>query len=108
VVVADPLLPVSVQHHADVVAAICQDDAGLAVGYDAAADFGRHLIVLPDVRAVVAHAFLRSGAALVTGSGISGESGWYVAMCLFFKATGDEVWTIYRRSRTLCITLRRC
>lgn len=55
VVVADPLLRIFVQHHADVVAAIRQDDAGLPVGDDAATDFGGHLIVLPDVCAVVAH-----------------------------------------------------
>ena len=55
VVIADPLLRIFVQHHTDVVAAICQDDAGLSVGDDAAADLGGHLIVLPDVCAVVAH-----------------------------------------------------
>lgn len=54
-VVADPLLRIFVQHHADVVATISQDDAGFIVGYDAAADFSGHLIVLPDVCAVVAH-----------------------------------------------------
>lgn len=35
--------------------AICQDDAGLTVCDDAAADFGGHLIVLAHVFAVVAH-----------------------------------------------------
>ena len=64
VVVADPLLRVFVQHHADVVAAISQDDARLSVGDDAPADLGRYLIVLPDVYAVVTHGFLRLGAAL--------------------------------------------
>ena len=55
VVVADPLLRIFVQHHANVVAAVRQDDAGLTVGYDEATDFGRHLIVLSHVCAVVAH-----------------------------------------------------
>lgn len=54
-VVADPLLRVFVQHHANIVSAIRQDDTGLAVGDDAPADFGGYLIVLPDVCAVVAH-----------------------------------------------------
>lgn len=54
-VVADPLLRVFVQHHANVVATISQDDAGLTLGDDAAADFSGHLIVLPDVCAVMAH-----------------------------------------------------
>lgn len=49
------VLRVFVQHHAYVVAAIRQDDAGIAVVDHASADFGRHLIVLPDVRAVVGH-----------------------------------------------------
>ena len=64
VVIADPLLRVFIQHHADVVAAIRQDDAGLTVGDDSAADFGGHLIVLPDVCAVVGHSFLHACAAL--------------------------------------------
>lgn len=64
VVVSDSLLPVFVQHHADVVAAISQDYAGLTVCDYAAANFGGHLIVLPDVCAVVAHRFLQSDAAL--------------------------------------------
>lgn len=59
VVIADALLRVFVQHHANVVAAISQDDAGLSVGDDAAANFGGHLIVLPDVFTVVAHGVLQ-------------------------------------------------
>ncbi|MNV74587.1 hypothetical protein D3C71_1678180 [compost metagenome] len=55
VVVADPLLRVFVQHYPDVVSAISQDDAGLTVGDDLSANLGGHLIVLPDVCAVVAH-----------------------------------------------------
>lgn len=55
VVVADPLLRVFVQHHADVMAAIGKDHAGLPVGDDAAADFGKHLIVLSDVRGVLVY-----------------------------------------------------
>ncbi len=62
--VSDPLLRIFVQHHADVMTAICQDDTGLSVGDDAAANLGGHLIVLPNVFAVVAHGFLQSGAAL--------------------------------------------
>lgn len=64
VIVGDPLLRSFIQHHADVMTAVGEDYAGLPVGDDAAADFGRHLIVLPNVCAVVAHGFLRSGAAL--------------------------------------------
>lgn len=64
VVVADPLLRIFVEHHADIVSAIRQDDAGLAVGDYTTADFGRHLIVLPDVCVVVAHGLLQSGAGL--------------------------------------------
>lgn len=64
VIVADPLLRIVVQHDADVVAPISQDDARLAVGDNAAADLGGHLIVLPDVCEVVAHGVLQSGAAL--------------------------------------------
>ena len=56
VVVADPLLGGGfIQHHADVVVAICQDDAGFAVGDDAAPDFSGNLIKLLDVCVVVAH-----------------------------------------------------
>lgn len=65
VVVADPLLRVFVQHHADVVAAICQNDARLPVGDDATTDLGGNLVVLTHVCAVVAHGYLQSGAALV-------------------------------------------
>lgn len=64
VIVGDPFLRIIIQHHADLMASICQDDAGLAVGDDAAADFGGHLVMLPNVFAVVAHEFLQSGAAL--------------------------------------------
>lgn len=53
--VADVLLRIFVQHHPDVIAPIGKDDARLVVGDDAAADFGGHLIVLPNVFAVVAH-----------------------------------------------------
>lgn len=49
VIVGDALLRVVVQHHADVVTAIRKDDARLSVGDDTAADFGGHLIVLPNV-----------------------------------------------------------
>lgn len=63
VVVADPLLRIFVQHDADVVAAIRQDDTRLPIGDDPAADFGGHLIVLPDVLAVVGHGFLQLGDA---------------------------------------------
>jgi len=55
VVVADALLWVFVQHHADVVAAIGKDGAGLPVGNDTTADFGGYLVMLPDVYAVLAH-----------------------------------------------------
>lgn len=54
-IVADPHFWVFVQRHADLMAAIRQDHAGFAVVDDAAANFGRHLIVLPDVCAVVVH-----------------------------------------------------
>lgn len=55
VIVSDPPLRVFVQQHADLVATIGQDDTELPVGYYAAADFSGHLIMLPDVCAVVAH-----------------------------------------------------
>jgi hypothetical protein len=45
------------------VAAISEDDSRLPVGDDATADLGGHLIVLPDVCAVVALGFLQSGTA---------------------------------------------
>ena len=55
VVVSDPLLRVFIQNHTDVVTLISQDDTRLPLGDDSAADLGGHLIVLPDVCAVVAH-----------------------------------------------------
>lgn len=55
VVVADPLFRIFIQNHADVVASISQDDAGLAVGGNSTTYLGGHLVVLPDVCAVVAH-----------------------------------------------------
>ena len=83
VVVADPLLRVFVQHHADVVASISQDDAGLPVGDDAAANLGGHLIVLPDVCAVVAHGFLQSSAALRDRTRHGGDFMGYVVYSAF-------------------------
>lgn len=55
VVVADSLFRVLIKHNADVVTTVGQDYTGLTVGDDATANFGGHLIVLPDVCAVVAH-----------------------------------------------------
>jgi hypothetical protein len=80
VIVADPLPRIIIQHHADVVAAIFQDDTRLAVGYDEAADFGRHLIVLPDVCAVVAHGFLQSDAALRYLGEWHGLKSWVISV----------------------------
>lgn len=57
-VVADALLRVAVEDDADVMAAVGDDHAGLAVGDYAAPDLGRHIVVVAHVGAVVAaHGF---------------------------------------------------
>ena len=49
----------------DVVAAVGQDHAGLAIDDNAATDLGRHVVMPANVVAVVvAHGFLHAGAAL--------------------------------------------
>lgn len=80
VVVVDPLLRVFVQHHADVVAAIRKDDSGLSVGDDTAAYLGRHLIVLPDVCAVVVNGFLQSDADLRYLGEWHGLKSWVISV----------------------------
>ncbi|MNJ38061.1 hypothetical protein D3C77_329000 [compost metagenome] len=52
-VVADALLRVAVEDDADVMAAVGDDHAGLAVGDYAAPDLGWHVVVAANVVAVV-------------------------------------------------------
>jgi len=71
VVVADALLRVAVEDDADVVDAVGNDHAWLAIGDDATPNLGRYVVVAANVVAVVvAHGFLHACAALRAGGGM--------------------------------------
>lgn len=71
VVAAGAALRALVERNADVVAVVLGDGARLAVGENATADAGRHLVVPLDVVAGCAdHGFLHACAAVPAGSGM--------------------------------------